>query len=301
MGAAWREENRMRPLLFQTGGRGWVWTLSLSLILLFQVGSQGNSLFPLLSIFKALAAFSKKSKAVDCVGLWLPDRKAMKTFQTNVSAHSCPTMEKNLSSLSKWQQQITKIASSASTIPHSPLVEDCPSTGSPLGSHDDTSLPPEQHVLMSMSKIWWSCSIVYRLSDTDGHQRCYFHLLEKKRSFSHWKDFGNMIEMKTSSLSPHSNNKLKIFQPTLSWRRTTRASSATVRRVRRRVKRTSRHLRIEILSDVCSPVSISRIKGIRNLETVTRRWSMGVCSNILVYLNLHQTSIGKIMSWTCLW
>ena len=129
MGAAWREENRMRPLLFQAGGRGWVWTLSLSLILIFQVGSQGNSLFPLLSIFKALAAISKKSKAVDCVGLWLPDRKAMKTFQTNVSAHSCPTMEKNLSSLSKWQQQITKIASSASTISHSPLVEDCPSTG----------------------------------------------------------------------------------------------------------------------------------------------------------------------------
>ena len=180
--------------------RGSVWTLSLSLILLFQVGSQGNSLFPLLSIFKALAAISKKSKAVDCVGLWLPDRKAMKTFQTNVSSHSCPTMEKNLS---RWQQQITKIASSASTIPHSPLVEDCPSTGSPLGSHDDTSPPPEQHLLMSMSKIWWSFSIVYRLFDTDGHQRCYFHLLEKKRSFSHWKDFGNMIGMKTSSLSPH--------------------------------------------------------------------------------------------------
>ena len=102
-------------------------------------------------------------------------------------------------------------------------------------------------------------------------------------------------------LTDKSNNKPKIFQPTLSWRRTTRASSATVRRVRRRVKRTSRHLRIEILSDVCSPVSISRIKGIRNLETVTRRWSTGVCSNILVYLNLHQTSIGKIMSWTCWW
>ena len=44
------------------------------------------------------------------------------------------------------------------------------------------------------------------------------------------------------SNSPKSFMKWSLLTHTLSWRRTTRVSSATVRRVRRREKRTSRHL-----------------------------------------------------------
>ena len=75
----------------------------------------GESLISTLSFSPCLClslrqggAISRKSIAVNCVGLRLPDRRAIRPFQTNISAHSHATIDRNLSKLPKLQREIVQ-------------------------------------------------------------------------------------------------------------------------------------------------------------------------------------------------
>ena len=115
----------------------------------------------------------------------------------------------------------------------------------------------EQLFLQEACDVFYRWSVkTYCLLDADGHQRSYFHLLEKKVLLN----------------SQNSFMKWSLKTQTLSWRRTTRVSSATVRRVRRREKRTSRHLERRLSVEIALCVSIVDEKGTINQLMLEVLW-----------------------------